>query len=199
MEFFNFVETFFFISLAITFVLIMMLVYHFKERLSVLEKKTNTMFDIVNNIVQELNYIRNQSIPQRINPPTSIPLSNLFSQMTNKIFVSEEEIDEDTDDEYEEDDDNEDDLKQEKEKEKEQDENSIKRINIDLNTKEEVDDIDVEEIDDIDEPNESIESLFETYKKMDVNALRSLVASKGLTVDTKKMKKTELLKLLESA
>ena len=94
MGIFNFMETFFFISLAITFVLIMMLVYHFKERMSVLEKKTDTMFEIVNNIVKELNFIRTQSIPISNN----IPLSNIFSQFNNnKIIVSEDESDSDTD------------------------------------------------------------------------------------------------------
>lgn len=38
MGFFNFVETFFFISLAITFVLILLLVYHFKQKIVDLEK-----------------------------------------------------------------------------------------------------------------------------------------------------------------
>jgi len=198
MEFFNFVETFFFISLAITFVLIMMLVYHFKERLSVLEKKTNTMFDIVNNIVQELNYIRNQSIPQKMESPTSIPLSNIFSQMNNKILVSEEETDDETDD----------DSVEELQEVDQGNEESIKRINIDFSTKEDVDDIDLDELkgESSDEESEEsqeiieqpVESSMDSYKKLDVNALRSLVASKGLTTDTKKMKKTELLKLLES-
>ena len=210
MEFFNFVETFFFISLAITFVLIMMLVYHFKERLTVLEKKTNTMFDIVNNIVQELNYIRNKSDPQKMNPPTSIPLSNIFSQINNKIFVSDEDSNEDSDDETQ---------HEEEEEEEIQQEYPIKRINIDLNTKEEeMNDIDIDEINEseyvdededenedeqpeinVEEINESSESLMESYKKLDVSALRNLVISKGLTRDAKKMKKTELLKLLESA
>lgn len=191
MEFFNFIETFFFISLAITFVLIMMLVYHFKERLSVLEKKTNTMFDIVNNIVQELNCIRNQSIPQRMESPTSIPLSNIFSQMGNKIFVSEEETDDDDECSIEE-------LQEEETKEE-----SIKLINIDFSTKESLDDIEVDELkeesidEELEEP-EEVESLMESYKKLDVSALRTLVSSKDLTIDTKKMKKTELLKILET-
>ena len=55
---FNFIETFFFISLGITFVLILLLVYHFKQRLNVLEQKGDTMFDIINNIVKEINMIK---------------------------------------------------------------------------------------------------------------------------------------------
>ena len=55
---FNFIETFFFISLGITFVLILLLVYHFKQRLNVLEQKGDTMFDIINNIVKEINMVK---------------------------------------------------------------------------------------------------------------------------------------------
>ena len=51
---FSFMETFFFISLGITFVMIIMLVYHFKQRMIVLERKHDTMFDIVNNIVKQI-------------------------------------------------------------------------------------------------------------------------------------------------
>ena len=51
---FSFMETFFFISLGITFVMIIMLVYHFKQRIIVLERKHDTMFDIVNNIVKQI-------------------------------------------------------------------------------------------------------------------------------------------------
>ena len=50
MGFFNFIETSFFVSLGITFILILLMVYHFKERLSGLEKKGDTMFEIINNI-----------------------------------------------------------------------------------------------------------------------------------------------------
>jgi len=58
MGIFNYIETFFFISLGITFVLILLLVYHFKERISNLEEKNNTMFDIVNNIFNELSTLK---------------------------------------------------------------------------------------------------------------------------------------------
>ena len=55
---FNFIETFFFISLGITFVLILLLVYHFKQRLNAIEQKNGTMFDIINNIVQEITTMK---------------------------------------------------------------------------------------------------------------------------------------------
>ena len=58
MGIFNYIDTFFFISLGITFVLILLLVYHFKERISNLEEKNNTMFDIVNNIFHDISIMK---------------------------------------------------------------------------------------------------------------------------------------------
>ena len=58
----NFIETFFFISLAITFILIVMLVYHFKDRLGLLEQKCDTMFEILNNMIKEMKNIKQQTM-----------------------------------------------------------------------------------------------------------------------------------------
>jgi len=231
MEFFNFVETFFFVSLVITFVLIMMLVYHFKERITILEKKTNTMFDIVTNIVTELNIMRNYSdqninqLSHIISKTSEVPLSNIFSQLPQKIVVSEDEDDEE---EHDEDDDEYD----------EDDEDEVKVINIDLmngtieniipfeelnesvSSSDEDEDLynsvtDFEsytnneqekELDEV--PNLSSEIKVEksnnttnedsnSYRKMDINSLRNLVAERGINADIKKLKKIELIRLLD--
>ena len=58
MSVFNFIETFFFISLGITFVLISLLIYHFRERIIILEQKNDAMFEIMNNVVKEMTNIR---------------------------------------------------------------------------------------------------------------------------------------------
>ena len=60
----NFIETFFFISLAIAFILIVMLVYHFKDRLGLLEQKCDTMFEILNNMIKEMKNIKQQTMMQ---------------------------------------------------------------------------------------------------------------------------------------
>jgi hypothetical protein len=196
-----------------------MLVYHFKERLSVLEQKTNTMFDIINNIVQEIQGIKNhpvQIMPVSNNIPFSnFPIQNIFSQMNDKIVVSEDENDHDDDD---------------SDSDEESDDENIKRINIDLSTNnnETVDDIQVEELNDSDEideideidemeeldeidmydhsetkePEKKEEPVYEiidsdSYRKMDINALRTLVITKGLAKDTRKMKKMDLIRLLD--
>jgi hypothetical protein len=62
MAFFNFIETFFFLSLGITFVLILLLVYHFKERIGTVEKKSESLLEIINNMVKEMNNLRNSHL-----------------------------------------------------------------------------------------------------------------------------------------
>ncbi len=74
---FNFIETFFFISLGITFVLILLLVYHVKQRISTLEQKSDTMFEIITNIVQEVTVVKNMSMNQaQMRPPPPPPPYN---------------------------------------------------------------------------------------------------------------------------
>ena len=58
MGIFSFIETFFFLSLAISFVLILLLVYHFKQRISLLEKKNDVMVTIINDIAKEMTMIK---------------------------------------------------------------------------------------------------------------------------------------------
>jgi hypothetical protein len=81
-------ETFFFISLGITFVLILLLVYHFKQRLSAIEQKSDTMFDIINNVVQEITSVKTFVVANMTQNTVSsfIPASVYESQNNNGIF-----------------------------------------------------------------------------------------------------------------
>jgi hypothetical protein len=56
---FNFIENFFFISLGITFSLIILLVYHFKQRITSMERKGDTMYELITNVVKELQFMKN--------------------------------------------------------------------------------------------------------------------------------------------
>ena len=58
MAFFDFIENFFFISLGITFTLILLLVYHFKQRITTMERKGDTMYELMTNIVKELQIMK---------------------------------------------------------------------------------------------------------------------------------------------
>ena len=139
MSVFNFIETFFFISLGITFVLISLLVYHFRQRIIVLEQKNDTMFEIINNVVNEISNIRNNINISHVN---SLPMdqynqysmqnqisnmSNPYSQHVcdNNSFddsdIDEEEEEEKEDEEDDEEEDDEDEEEDEDEDEEDED------------------------------------------------------------------------------
>jgi hypothetical protein len=117
MGFFSILETFFFLSLGITFVLIIMLVYHFKGRLVSIEDKYHTMFDIMNSMVKEMKNIRESvTTIQTISPPNSqlahgssgFPMNfmNMFQGGGPQMFSTYQNRDEDDDeDDHDEDDD----------------------------------------------------------------------------------------------
>jgi len=86
---FNFFETILLVSLAITFVLIMFLVYHFKQRITITEEKTDTMFDIINNMAKEMTNIRT-TMNMVVQPTIQIPRVPSY----NKIDVSDGSDDE---------------------------------------------------------------------------------------------------------
>jgi hypothetical protein len=230
MGFFNFIETFFFISLAITFILIMMLVYHFKDRLSILENKCDTMYNIIDDMAKEVNQLHAvcskpkpivQDPPFHMHVPQFFPQPNFF---TNKIIVSDNE-----DSDYSSDEESDD----EREREGENSDDGIVITESEIINHEvlaEIDDslnVPITEVVDVPEDSSPIEELVEedvqvsheedvqvlsqeedgndsigqdidtnVYKKMEVSALRSLVLSKGLATDVKKLKKTELIDLL---
>jgi len=258
MGFFSLLETFFFISLAITFILIIMLVYHFKGRLVTLEDKCNTMFEIMNSMVKEMKNIRESMMtaapPQ---PPAAVPFagaSGLFPPELFKLFqggpsmfpsqrnnVEDDEDDDDYEGDGEEDDEDEDDQEYKKivvsdtELDSDDDEEGtdvkIISVNIDDNIEntpvsladleEEVDLLDNLEIEEDEEDEETETNEVEEdekksgadedpikleisneptdYKKLDVSFLRTMVITRGLATDTKKMKKQDLIRLLEQS
>jgi len=219
MGFFSLLETFFFISLAITFVLIIMLVYHFKGRLVAIEDRYHTMFEIVNSLVKEMKNLRDTMIQIQSQPeapafegngPTGFPtdLFRMFQsgpgmfpssrveeddeyeeQEYKKIVVSDTELD--SEDEY--------------------DEDNVKVISLAIEPEETVSLAELEEPIDIDlspeEDEEPVEPVVEEpsssesmdYRKLDVSYLKTMVLTRGLATDTKKMKKSELIRLLEDA
>jgi hypothetical protein len=245
MGFFNILETFFFISLAITFVLIMMLVYHFKGRICVLEQKCDTMFEIMNNIVKELRTIK-MSSTNCVNPAMIVPnnetimfqqrhnLGELFQQFQQDQF----NYDDDDEDEYDDEDDDVNnnkvkkiivsDTEYEDEDEDQEHEKQVKIINIEFNedesnvSNESIDNLEALEEEHISLEDDEVEAEAEAeaeaedvsaidttvddsleqsidYKKMDISYLRTMVITRGLATDTKKMKKSDLIKLLEDS
>lgn len=276
MGFFNFFETIFFISLGITFVLIILLAYHFKQRVHTLEEKSDTMYEIIQNMLKEVTSVRSSvlSMQQQLYSSASqfIPFSNeqkpqtIIEEPINIHVIKEEYIqntktvdDEDdegsTDSEYDSDDSSQDDNDNDDNDDDEDDDVSV----IDINIKEEINKIVVSDDEDdkvkiinvdlttCNETNNEIkdsedfseiiinvdshedntvnitldeiveektyndlnnetnlisesqkkEDNMEIYKKMNIQTLKSIVISKGLSNDVSKMKKQDLLKLLE--
>jgi hypothetical protein len=203
------------------------------------------MFEIINNIVQEMSgmkksmFMSNVPIrpsmyivpPSKSNPEvfTNISLddSTPYQDATDKIIVSDDEDDDDEDDEEEDEEDDED-----EEDEPNYLEQRIKIVNVDIQDKMDVEDIlSDEQMDDVvdgdleecglelseipaiivDKIEISLnENIYETndktntdnqrevYNKMNVQELKKVVITKGLCSDVSKMKKNDLLKLLES-
>jgi hypothetical protein len=162
MGFFNFIETFFFLSLGITFVLILLLVYHFKQRLTALENKSDTVFEIINNIVQELADIRQMQtnamtfrpsfhIPEMRNLSQHISPSMTPNEVADRIKVSDEDFEdeesEDSEDasDYEDDDDDDDedddDMPELIDEEESFNQSTVKIINVPVNESIEADEL----------------------------------------------------------
>ena len=237
MGFFSFIETFFFISLAITFVLILLLVYHFKDRLTIVEQKNDKMLSIINGLMQEVTILKRSFIlSQTHSQPTNMYSLNHQSHLDTLNEEEEEEEEEDDGDEEEDNGDEEEEFRkiEVSDTETELDEDTIKVINVpisyntcqdessdedetgDMNevTLDELNDdtIDIplitnedpilvtkiEETDSLEESEKWDVTLKKNdFKRMDVSVLRTMVISRGLATDTKKMKKNDLVRLLE--
>lgn len=255
-------ESFFFITLGISCILLLMLIYHFKQRLGKLEQNNETMFEILNNIVQELTEMKRYSVnnnsslhssygQEKINVDldgeyddipdlSTIDDSNVVNpSLTNQNERSLDEVESDDDDYQsdssgtESDEDDESTLSKDENDEEETQEEGVKTVSVEidnsldeitenedftndgqeqsdndnleqvnLNT-EEVDSIKVnklEEVNNLEEndSNDSDSTNKEIYKKMTVPSLKALVIEKGLTTETSKLKKNDLIELLES-
>jgi len=125
---FQFIDTFFFISLGITFALLLLLVYHFKQRISSIEQKTDTLFEIIQNLTKELG-VTKANIIYLLNKSTlTNPTEQQAQEVTQNITferiekVDEEEEEDEEEDEEEEDDDEEEEEDDEEDEEEDEDE-----------------------------------------------------------------------------
>lgn len=219
MAVFNFMETTFVISLGITFVLVLLLIYHFKQRLSIAENKQDTMFEIVNNLAQELNNIK-MSLSNAVVSPASYPFSNVQNEEQNLTEVDLQASDlndfsltgqeEDAESDEETTDDEGSDIS---DSEDEDDKIVVSEDEDEIS----VEDVDPEEKKEeltVDKPEEQIEESLEkeesnvkeeqeleasepNFSKMNLGALKSYIVEKGLVEDASKMKKAQILALIE--
>tara|TARA_B100001173_G_scaffold306314_1_gene312993 strand:- start:407 stop:1078 length:672 start_codon:yes stop_codon:yes gene_type:complete len=212
---FSLFETFFFITLAITFILILLLVYHFKDRLTKLEQKSDSMFEIIQNLSgtfsEEISRIKsggngngNVILSPTMNPYVvpndendlieadfdvrKIENINLALQENNEDDIDDEEYS-DSDSDENEDESNSDEGSDNEEENSEVEDNDQQLNEIDLKSEDET------TIEKIDIPH-MVENDNIDYKKMNVSQLRELVTSKGLSNTVGKLKKNELIDLL---
>ena len=154
----------FFILFGITFLFILLLIYHFKNKITALEKNVDTMFEILNNVVGDLSRIRigggaqpNMTAGVNYNSDNE-PIAH-FSDVSNiPIVDNEEEESEDeeetdiSDDEESENEENDvedsDDEDSVENSDDDEDEEEIKKISVILDEKVDEDAIQVEELDD---------------------------------------------------
>lgn len=100
MGLFDFVENFFFIGLALLFVLVLLLVYHFKQRMNSVEKKGDNMYDLLTNVVRELRNIRTNVISggnTSVAGPVSTKLETILETDNKDESEYENDDDDDTD------------------------------------------------------------------------------------------------------
>lgn len=217
---FSFMETSFVISLGITFVLLLLLIYHFKQRLTITENKQDTMFEIINNLAQELSNIKmslslmnrpSTPYPHNVsNEPVSSENVKIYEQMVDLVNEDEDSDYEDSDDEYSTDEDSDDE-------------------NDKIIVSEEEDNISVEEIrptEDVDNSEELIVDILENiqtntqgpksldseqpqqveiveeiekpdFSKMNLGTLKTYIIEQGWVEDASKMKKAQILTLIQ--
>ena len=217
----NVMDSVFYLGLVVTFLLILLVVYHFKNRVTTMEQRCDTMFEIMNNIVQELNLLRRQ---QNMTMGGGMP-ANITTTTVERDNVYPQENEDEEETEYETDDDSsylsEEDLEEDLDT---QDrvvelENEIVADNIDLKQIQVIEesplpDATQSSLLDIDDNNsikiEKVETTLENeegpiddlstsdeYKSMTNSALKALVIEKGLSTNPSKLKKSELIDLLK--
>jgi len=259
-------ESAFFITLGISCVLLLMLIYHFKQRISKLEQSNETTFEIMKDMVQEVSNLKiglqnHASASHQMTQQRNIDNYEYPSGSFEKVNValdqddddetysddddltnddddddedgSDDETDEDgsEDGDTDEDDASDDEDNDEEEEEKNMAENDIKLVSVDVDADEslniddirdnnedqeglddnldlveidtsKLEDIQINKIDSAETLEEPVVSepinKKEVYKKMNVPSLKALVIEKGLASEVSKLKKNELIKLLES-
>ena len=205
---FNLFESFFLMSLGITFSLILILFYHFKERIRFIENKTDNLFSLIQDLAEELkkpNYDKlNSGSPynvlnneNQLGSPFvgNVALDQVLIGTDLKNFennLEDVEMEEDVDNIDElsdfagsdlEEEDDEEDIEDEEENE------NFEKITIpDIKI--------VKQDTDTEQTHESNKRI--NFKKMHVGDLRAMVIEKGLCEDPSKMKKGELIELIKN-
>jgi len=257
MGFFGFIENFFFISLALVFVLVLLLVYHFKNRIAVAEKKSESMYGLLTAVVKEIKSLRgmfglgSQPEPENsknedisvevrpkstpevnitagiVHPPVNVTYDSFVNSRPkevisldfsaseeNKIVVSDNdsEDDEDTVSSEEESENDESSISSDESEPSDSvdvlDISEVIRVSdhLDPSIKEEQNNENIVDIVDVslNEPSVTEENKpplpsIDQLKKMNINQLKTVASQVGVTSDVSKMKKPELINVIQAA
>lgn len=204
---FNLLETLFFLILGTTFVLILLLIYHFKKRLTDIEFRCDKLFTMMKCLAEEMQNqpknnsgIDNDIYPLNMSPEhiTAFKNVNLNVKLPNEIDVYDIIDNEEVDDEEGYSDDH------ESGNEESDDESGDEESDDESGNEESDDESDSDEIKKdllsngdilvkkIEQPQLSDS---ESFKKMTVNELKNLAIQRDIDVSNK-MKKNDLIELL---
>ena len=188
---FNLFESFFLMSLGITFSLILIIFYHFKERIRFIENKTDNLFSLIQDLAEELKKPQyeklNSGSPHNMLNQMEEPIYNNGMLLANQVLTGTDltpfQMNLEEDEELSEFDDSEDEGEDEGEEEGEDEgEENFDKITIP----------DIKIVKQDEPPKRHI-----NIKKMNVGELRDMVIESQLCDDPSKMKKGELIELLQ--
>lgn len=178
MNTFSIFESFFLISIATTFSLVLLLMYYYRARLTDIENKYDQLFDLVQSLAKEVE-INHNNYPKTVIGPDLFPFQNTIIPSENLEDIASFNLN--YSDEEEEDDyisENSDSLGEDPIIADSSNSSPFEKITIPSIVK---------LTDDID------------YKKLPVSKIREIIAEKGIITSNpiNKMKKPELIALLE--
>lgn len=213
----SFMNTFFVASILICCLLVLMLIYNFRQRLSTLETNYKLALEMMNNVVQKMELIENNVASggevqhsQELNiPMVSQQQYNVLEQQDDEDEDGEcEQLSDDDDDEDEngsdeeggEDDDEDENGSDDDDDEDDEDEDenvAESKENDVVEHQEDMDDDNTISTEDGKEMARTLETDGEMdYEKMNLTQLRALVKTRGLSSSVSKMKKADALALL---
>ena len=190
----SFMNTFFVASILICCLLVLMLIYNFRQRLNTLETNYKLTLDMLNNVVQKMAMIENGASGGYETQELNVPYMDV-----NEHQYQESEGEESEGEESE---------GEESEGEESQGEYDSKVVPETIMIAESKNEIGLDELEDIEDDNTistedgkemalTLENEGElNYEKMNLTQLRALVKTRGLASSVSKMKKADALSLL---
>ena len=205
----SFMNTFFVASILICCLLVLMLIYNFRQRLNTLETNYKLTLDMLNNVVQKMAMIENGASggyeTQELNVPYMDVNEHQYQESEGEESEGEESEGEESEGEESEGEESEGEESEGEESEGEYDSKVFPETIMIAESKNE---IGLDELEDIEDDNTistedgkemalTLENEGElNYEKMNLTQLRALVKTRGLASSVSKMKKADALSLL---